>query len=193
MNIELTARLDNAFRLASYAHVKANHYRKGGLEIPYIMHPFAVMTLLTNITDDEDVLIAALLHDVLEDVDSEIVSEQDIVDRFGDKVLQIIKDVSKNSEIKNWKESNQDYIDHLVNKGSREAMLVSLGDKTHNLFSTLLDYDRIGDEVWERFSTKNKEDQVWWYSALEEVFTKHLPDSYLLSQYKNYVTRLKSL
>lgn len=193
MVTELTPRLDSAFRLASYAHDKANHYRKGGLEIPYIMHPFAVMTLLANITDDEDVLIAALLHDVLEDVDAEIVSPKDISDKFGDKVLQIIKDVSKNTEIKDWKESNLAYIDHLVGSGSREAMLVSLGDKTHNIFSTLLDYDRIGDKVWERFSTKNKEDQVWWYSSLLEVFTQHLPDSYLLNQYRNYVTRLQSL
>lgn len=193
MAFNLTPRLDQALRLASYSHDKANHYRKGELRIPYIMHPFAVMSLLTNITDDEDTLIAALLHDTLEDLDSSIISEEDIRFTFGENVLYIIKSVSKDPDIDDWRESNEDYIKRLVESQSTSAMLVSLGDKTHNLFSTLLDYDRIGDKVWERFTTKSKADQIWWYTSLEEVFRKHLEPSSLLEQYQGYVERLKTL
>ena len=193
MTFNLTPRLDRALRLASYSHDKGNHYRKGELRIPYIMHPFAVMSMLTNVTSNEDVLIAALLHDTLEDLNPSIISEQDIKEAFGDEVLFLIKSVSKDPAINDWRESNEDYIRRLVDSNSTGAMLVSLGDKTHNLFSTLLDYERIGNKVWERFSTKNKADQVWWYTKLEEVFRQHLEPSPLLEQYQGYVERLRAL
>ena len=193
MIFKLTPRLDSGLKIAAYAHGKANQYRKGGREIPYIMHPFTVMSLLTNITDDEDILIAALLHDVLEDVDSSIISAEEIKDKFGDRVLSIIKTVSKNPNIKDWRQSSEAYIEQIQKSGSVEAITVALADKSHNLFSTLLDYDEIGDEVWQRFTTKSKSDQIWFYKTLEHVFESNIPPSSLLETYQSYIKRLESI
>ncbi len=65
--INYTSRLDNAVREAARAHEIEGQHRKG-TDIPYIIHPFGVMMIASNATDDEDVLIACLMHDVLEDV-----------------------------------------------------------------------------------------------------------------------------
>lgn len=192
METKITPRLDSALRVSAYAHGEANQKRKGG-EIPYVMHPFAVMTLASNITDDEDTLIACLLHDILEDVSTKIVSRKDIQDKFGDNVLKIIDGVTKNSEIENWKESSLAYIDHLTNNAPVESIVVALADKTHNLLSTLIDYETQGDDIWLRFTTKSKDDQVWWYKTMEEVFASNLPPSSLLTQYQQYIADLQSL
>lgn len=187
----LSPRLDLALRFAAKAH--DNTYRKGEGKIPYIMHPFAVMYLLSSATNDEDILIAGLLHDILEDIDPKIANATDIEESFGSRVLEIVRDVSKNPDLSDWHENSQDYIDHLTKRASDAAILVSLADKTHNLISTLKDYNRLGETVWLRFSTKNKADQVWWYATLEELFLERLEDSALLGQYSQLVSRLKQL
>ena len=56
--INLSKRLDTALRTAAWAHEQAGQHRKGS-DIPYIMHPFAVLLLATNFTEDEDTLRAA--------------------------------------------------------------------------------------------------------------------------------------
>lgn len=189
--IKYTERLDKAIRKAAWAHEKAGQHRKG-TEIPYIIHPVGVMMIASNVTDDEDTLIACLLHDVLEDVKPEIYSEQNMRADFGDRVVSIVKDVTKDDSEKDWRARSNSYLNHLEYKASDEAVIVSAADKIHNLFSTLIDYVVYGDDLWMRFATKNSDDQVWWYEAILAVITKRAVSKELSAELSEQIAILKN-
>ena len=130
------------------------------------------MVIASNATNDEDILIACLMHDVLEDVSSNIYSEAAMRADYGDRVVSIVLDVTKNDALTDWHERSKDYLDHLENKACDEAVIVSASDKIHNLLSVLADFDSFGDDVWNRFKTNSSADQLWWYQSILAVIRK---------------------
>ena len=189
--INYTERLDSALRKAAWAHEKAEQHRKGS-DIPYIIHPVGVMMIASNVTDDEDTLIACLLHDVLEDVDSSIYSEADMREDFGDRVVSIVLDVTKDSDEKDWHARSKAYLHHLEHEASDEAVIVSASDKIHNLKSILTDHATHGDDLWERFTTKSSSDQLWWYESILDVITKRNVPAGLRDQLAEQVNILRT-
>lgn len=187
--INYTTRLDKAIRIAATAHEKAKQHRKG-TDIPYIIHPFGVMIIASNATDDEDTLIACLMHDILEDVDATIYGEEQMRKDFGDKVVSTVMDVTKEQAIDDWHARSQAYLFHLQNEASDAAVIVSASDKIHNLRSILIDYDNVGEDVWERFSTKKSSDQLWWYKEILSVIKQRIPESPLASELELLVEKL---
>lgn len=190
MDVNYTQRLDLAIRRSAWAHEQAKQHRKG-TDIPYIIHPYGTMLIASNATNDEDTLIACLLHDILEDVNPKIYGEEQIVNDFGDDVLSIVKDVTNNGS-PDWYDRSSSYLDHLQNKASDKAVVVSMADKIHNISSVLFDLDMIGDKLWERFSTKNSKDQVWWYESILNVTLKRQAPKLLTDQLTDLITQLKS-
>ena len=189
--INYTNRLDIAMREAASAHEKQNHHRKGS-DVPYIIHPFGVMVIASNVTKDEDVLIACLMHDVLEDVNASIYSESDMRKDFGDRVVAIVKDVTKDETKPDWRKRSEAYLYHLEHKASNEAVIVSAADKIHNLISILIDHSTHGDALWERFSTKSSADQLWWYESILEVIKKRKATKLLIDQLSSQVDTLRT-
>ncbi len=190
--INFTPKLDSAIRISAWAHEQEGQHRKGG-DIPYIIHPFGTMLIASNVTDDEDILIACLLHDVLEDVDDSIYDEQNITKDFGPLVVAIIKDVTKDKTIKDWHKQSESYLHHLEFEASIEAVIVSASDKTHNLMSTVEDHKIHGDNLWDRFSTKNGADQLWWYESVYKVVVKRKIAPSLEQQLSSLIEQLKLL
>ena len=189
--INYTNRLDKAIRISAWAHEKQGQHRKGS-DTPYVVHPFGVMIIASNVTDDEDVLIACLLHDILEDVDSDIYDESTMAEDFGDKVVGIVKDVTKDESEKIWRKRSDAYISHLEHEASDEAVIVCASDKTHNLLSILADFETRGNELWEVFTTKSSSDQLWWYESVLGVITKRGVDQSLIEGLSSLIEDLKS-
>lgn len=185
---KLSHRLRRALNTASLAH--RVHVRKGS-GIPYVSHLFAVMYLLSTITDDEDILVAGLLHDTLEDV-PENYGEQDMLRDFGPRVLSLVLDVTKDDSLSTWQARADAYLDHLAVNAHPDAVLISVADKTHNLMSILDDYEELGDQLWDRF-TAAKQQQQWWYAAVAEVATRRLPGNPLCGELSGLVEQLKAL
>lgn len=190
--ITFTERIDKALRVAARAHEQQNQHRKGS-DIPYIIHPVSVMLIAGEATNDEDILVACLLHDVLEDVSADIYSETRMRDDFGDRVVELVKDVSKNPSLTDWYESARDYLEHLEYHASEEALMVSAADKIHNLISNVIDYKVVGEDLWQRFTTKSAEDQIWWYESVLVVLKKRLPSSALTAKNEATLNELKQL
>lgn len=190
--INYTPRLDSAIRKAARAHEKAKQHRKG-TDIPYIIHPFGVMIIASNATDDEDILIACLMHDILEDVDASIYSKEQMREDFGGKVVSIVKDVTKGGSIEDWHERSKAYLNHLQNESSDEAVIVSASDKIHNLQSILTDYKIVGESLWQRFSTKSSDDQLWWYKEILEIVQNRQPGISLAEELEALVTELSQI
>lgn len=184
----LSPRLMRALDTAAHAH---RHHRRKASGVPYISHLFAVMYLLTQVTDDEDVLIAALLHDTIEDVPEEY-SESRMRREFGDRVTGIVLDVTKDDTLPDWQARSDAYLDHLSHGAREEAVLLSCADKLHNLKSTLADHEEIGDALWERFNA-GKERQQWWYGAILQVVRARLPHNLLVGEFERLVKELQRL
>ncbi|MGB3298175.1 MAG: HD domain-containing protein [Phormidesmis sp.] len=123
----LTAQFLQALSFAAYQH--RNQHRKDN-KTPYINHPIAVANILLNeagITD-ESVLVAALLHDTVEDTDT---SFDEIEQRFGRVVRNIVAEVTDDKTLPKAVRKQQQ-IDHASGLSDR-AKLIKLADKTANL------------------------------------------------------------
>ncbi len=190
--IDYTQRLDKAMRTAAWAHEQQKQHRKG-TDVPYIIHPVGVMMIASNVTDDEDILIACLMHDVLEDVDSAIYSEEQMDKDFGERVVEIVKHVTKDESEPTWRLRAEMYLANLENVANDEAVIVSAADKIHNLLSILTDYETAGDVLWERFTTKNAKDQLWWYESILSAIKKRSAPQQLIDTLSGQVEVLRPL
>ncbi len=190
--INYTDRLDSALRRAAWAHEKSGQHRKG-TDIPYIIHPVGVMIIASSVTDDEDALIACLMHDVLEDVDSDVYDKDKMSEEFGERVVAIVLNVTKDETEKDWRKRSEAYLRYLEYDASDEALIVSASDKIHNLLSILVDYSTCGDELWNRFSIKSSEDQLWWYESILAVITRRKVSETLVNKLTVQVNSLKNI
>jgi (p)ppGpp synthase/HD superfamily hydrolase len=163
---KLGARLQNAFRYAAEKHEGQTRKRTA---VPYISHLMAVAALVLEAGGDEEMAIAALLHDVVEDCGGMPVL-RDVRNLFGDRVANIV-DGCTDTYVEpkpEWRQRKKDYLAHLK-KSDAETRLVSAGDKLHNVRTILTDYRQHGEAVWDRFSGK-KEGTLWYYRALSNEF-----------------------
>jgi (p)ppGpp synthase/HD superfamily hydrolase len=146
----------------------ANHLRKG-TTIPYAMHLLAVTSLVLDAGGTETEAKAAVLHDVVEDI--EAVSIDDVRDTFGSEVADIVAACTDADVIPKppWKERKLAYISHLKD-APESVLIVSMADKYHNANAILADYREIGDELWNRFNG-GREGTLWYYEELAKVIT----------------------
>lgn len=179
-------RLMRGIAVASRAH--DGHYRKGS-RVPYISHPMAVMLIAASMTNDEDVLLAALFHDILEDV-PENYSRTEMEDEFGPRVVQIVEGVTKDSSLSSWQERADAYLEQL-SSGSEESLIVAAADKFHNLSQTLEDLDRDGHALWQRFRSTPSQ-QLWWYTSVRNVIADRLPNRHLLKELDVLIEKLRT-
>ncbi len=123
-------KIKGAFEFGALAH--QGQTRKSGED--YIWHPVAVATILAEIQLDKDSLIAAILHDVIEDTPY---NKDDIAERFGDNVADIVDGVTKlgKLEFENPQEAQAESFRKMILAMSRDirVILIKLGDRLHNM------------------------------------------------------------
>ena len=130
-------RIEQAIRAASILH--KNHVRKGSAPYPYISHLFAVACIVSDYTTDEDIIIAGLLHDTLEDTDY---TESELETDFGPRVRSIVENVSERTDPKDprpWQERKDGLIE-LLYRAPEESLIVAAADTIHNLRSIVEEY-----------------------------------------------------
>jgi (p)ppGpp synthase/HD superfamily hydrolase len=187
-NSFLTYRFDAAFQLASALH---HEQRRKDTNIPYISHLMAASSIVLEAGGDEDLAIAALLHDAVEDQGG-LPTLQTIRRLFGDRVADVVEQCSdSHTEPKPpWRARKEAYIAHLKS-ASEDALLVSTADKLHNARSILRDYRVHGEQVWERFSV-SKAEVLWYYRELARAFLARGANPLLL-EFSQMVAQLESL
>ena len=168
--------INKAIAFAAKAH--EGQLRKG-TNLPYILHPIEVGVIVSRMTNDEEVIAAAVLHDTVEDC--KFVSIDQIRQEFGDRVARIVA-AESDDKSKGWKERKSLKLEALKKETVREVKLVALGDKLSNIRSLKNDYDRIGEEVWLRFNMKQKQMQGWYYRGLCDA----LSDLEDLTEYQEF-------
>jgi (p)ppGpp synthase/HD superfamily hydrolase len=154
----MNLRLEHALRWCAACH--EGQVRRGS-GVPYVEHVMGVALILDRLGFPEDVVIAGLLHDVVEDTPA---TRGDVQARFGDAVAEI---VAACSEVKTddqgrkrpWLDRKRDHL-RALEDAPVEALAVILADKLHNLVSIELDL-REGHPVWSQFHAERS--QVLWY------------------------------
>ncbi len=157
-------RLDLAIALATDAF--RFKVRKGS-GIPYITHLVQVMVFVAEHGGDEDQMIAAVLHDYLEDIEE--ATGDELEGRFGPRVRRLVEALSDATSHPKppWKERKLTYLAELRTEPA-EVKLISAADKLHNARSIRRDFSRIGDEVFDRFSA-SKEQTLWYYENVVQA------------------------
>jgi len=157
--------LYDAIQLAARAH---HHQVRKGTEIPYIVHPLAVAGLLIRASTPEPAVIAALLHDVVEDTP---VTIQEILSRFGREVADLVTALSEPDKKAPWEDRKAHTIDYLEKKATDDVLLVALADKLDNIRAIREGLESDGETFWERFN-RPRAKQKWYYERLERAFSK---------------------
>jgi (p)ppGpp synthase/HD superfamily hydrolase len=185
------------------AELHAAQLKKGGHNIPYISHLLGVTSLVIEAGGDEDMAIAALLHDAVEDQGGPPTLER-VRAEYGERVAHIVEGCT-DSEIEPkppWLERKKAYVGHVREHADSEVTLVSAADKLHNVRAILADFREIGDPVFERFKGR-KDGTLWYYRAMVDAFrdamvrnglTQHARGNQrLVDELDREVTKLESL
>ena len=164
----LGIRLQRAFQYAAEKHKGQTRKQSA---VPYLSHLMAVASLVLEAGGDEDMAIAALLHDVVEDCGG-MPRLREIRKQFGARVAKIVEGCTDSfTEPKpEWIERKKDYLRE-VKHADRETRLVSASDKLHNVRTILADYRQDGEAIWRRFNGK-KEGTLWYYRALSDEYQR---------------------
>ena len=162
--------LDKAIIYATKKH--SGSLRKGG-KIPYIVHPLEAASVAASITDDKEVIAAAVLHDVIEDAG---VTENELKKEFGDRITALVmsdtEDKMRNIPAKDsWQTRKQRTLDFLKT-ATRDEQIVCLSDKLSNMRAIFRDYELIKDELWQRFNVKEKTKHYAYYSGIADRLIK---------------------
>ena len=167
----LTPRFVEALAFAMTAH--GDQTRKGS-DVPYIAHLLGVASLVLEAGGDEDMAIAGLLHDTVEDTEA---TARDIEASFGPRVAAIVEGCTDTDEIPKppWRPRKERYLAHLRSPDTPvDVLVVSRADKLHNARSMLRDCRELGEGFWSRFNAE-AEEQLWYLSSVVDVFTDRLP------------------
>ena len=167
---EALPELADVFAFALNEH--KNNTRKSGT--PYISHPMDVASILLKENVPYELVMAGLLHDIVEDTNVDIAT---IVRKYGHKVADHVNAVTEPEElrqaedgdrVKNWKERKEHTIKKM-SEAKRETKLLSCADKLANIRDLISDIRMEGDDFWNRFNAPKK-DQEWYYRSMLEAF-----------------------
>lgn len=194
----LTPRFTEAIDYARQVHVGL----RKGTQVPYMAHLLGVASLVLGetghvhpITVTEGMIIAALLHDAVED-EGGLPRLRDIEAKFGPEVAKMVEGCSDSFEEdpgkkQEWEVRKAAYIECL-RKEPRETLLVSVADKVYNARAIAEDYRKIGPEVWTRFKRGRKQ-QLGYFDRLIEVYEEKCPDWRIVEEFKRAVAELRRI
>jgi len=187
-------RIEQAIRAAAVLH--HDQARKGAMPYPYVTHLFSVSMLLSEYTEDENVIIAALLHDTLEDTDYTL---EELTEDFGGTVAQIVDTLTErklNGEVKvSWSERKKGYAKQLKN-GPSEAVMVAAADKIHNFRTSVEEYYDDHNRFLSDFG-KNLDERIEVYQTIANVINNRLKGplltefNHVFTEYKNFIYDIK--
>lgn len=153
---------------------------------PYVSHLFDVAEILLNAKASENLVIAGILHDIIEDTSF---TDKDILALFpsqkGQAILHIILADNESDKSASWMERKTETITYAQNSDDEEGLLLICADKISNLSSLVENMEICGEMVWKYFNSP-KDKQIWYYESLFKVFEKKLAHyPHLICRYQN--------
>ncbi|MFO7807691.1 MAG: HD domain-containing protein [Candidatus Moraniibacteriota bacterium] len=187
-----TDKIKRAIRFAIKTHDVYQKQKRKGKDISYITHPLTVGLILSQAGASEDVIVAGILHDTIEDsIEEKKVGEEMLKERFGSRVAKLVLDVSEKDKGLLWEERKKEALRELSDF-SRESLLIKSADIVANLNEMLDDYGRYGEVIFERFN--GPRDKVIGYKLKSiEVITSRYPGNPLKEDLLDTSERIKEI
>ena len=149
--------------------------RRKKSDAPYILHPMDAAVIVGSMTDDQNLIAAAALHDVVEDAG---VSIDEIEERFGKRVRELVSSETEDKRADlppsdTWRIRKEESLSFLRETKDEGVLMVWLGDKLANMRSIYRDHKVEGSSMWQRFNQKDEREQAWYYRSICDL-TKRL-------------------
>ncbi len=183
-------RIEQAIRAAAVLHHDQN--RKGSMPFPYITHLMSVAFILHDYTDNEDVIVAALLHDAIEDTDYTL---EELEEDFGGTVRELVDALSEKKTDGDrkltWAEKKKGYAAQLK-KGPKEAVMIAAADKAHNFRTIVEEYYEAPHRFLQDFG-KNLDERIEVYQTIANVINNRLEGpllnefNHVFESYKEFI------
>lgn len=175
--LRLSVRFTKAVEYAREFHTE---FRKG-TRIPYMAHLLGVVSMVMGeaggrVPITEDMAIAAVLHDIVEDHGGAPRLEE-VRREFGSDVARMVEGLSDtlaedHDKKEGWEERKIRYIERLRSE-PEDVLLISCADKLYNAKAILDDFKEIGPAVWKRFK-RGPDEQLWYFYQLLAIFRLRL-------------------
>lgn len=150
--IVYTAKIQEAIRFSIKTHEVYQKQKRKGKDISYVTHPLTAGLILTLAGASEDVIVAGILHDTVEDsIEEKKVTEAMIAERFGSRVAELVLSVTETDKELTWEERKIEALEH-IKAFSQESVLLKSADVISNMTELLDDCEREGEGVWDRFN-----------------------------------------
>ncbi len=187
-------RIEQAIRAA--AVLNKDQVRRGPTPFPYITHLYAVAMIVADYTDDEDTIIAAFLHDALEDTDY---TPAEMQEDFGGTVMDIVVGVTEpethGDEPRSWRETKKQYLKQLTSAPS-QSHIVAAADKIHNMRCIVEQYYDSHSQFLADFGG-SLEDRLMMYQEISNVLNRKLENgilaefNHVFQEYKNFIEEVE--
>jgi hypothetical protein len=175
MRDEANPKYLEALAFAVERHGAVRQVRKGA-EYPYVVHPIRVGEILNRFKLSEDVVVAGILHDTVEDA---AVSYGELTREFGTRVAALVEKVSEPDKSLDWPARKQHAIDRAATESDLDALAIVAADKLDNVLSLQETLRSLGDKkTWSIFNADRKS-QHWYYRALAETLLEREPTNLL--------------
>ena len=160
-----------------YAYqVHSKQTRKGKPDVPFTSHLDAVAEIASKLTNDENIIAAAWLHDTVEDTSTTI---DGIRLTFCNTIADYVDAETENKfshkdERGTWKARKLGQLDHLQREANinPDVLIIALADKLANTTEMVNDYREVGDDLWNRFNS-SRDDQKWYYNQFANVVSEN--------------------
>lgn len=174
--------VSEAIVFAAKAH---DGMRRKKSQAPYILHPMEAAVIVGTMTDEQNVIAAAALHDVVEDAG---ITLEEIKEKFGQRVWELVRSETedKREELppaQTWRIRKEESLAVLKNAEDIAVLMVWLGDKLANMRSIYRDFKVEGVQMWQRFNQKDVNEQAWYYRSIVNL-TERLSDTSAWLEYK---------
>ena len=167
-------------------------YRKG-TKVPYFAHPVLVAFCVFKYSTDENLLAAAILHDILEDCPT--VTKTELQKLFGSKVSKIVVEVSsinKKNKHQNWKEKKRAYLNQ-IKKISRNGLIVVAADKITNMSGYFEGVQSLSVRETSKLFGGSLAEHFWYYREVLSVLKFGLKNHPIVKEYKKTILHYEML
>ena len=152
---------------------------------PYILHPMEAAVIVGTMTDDQNLIAAAALHDVVEDAG---VTIEEVEERFGKRVRELVESETENKRedlppAETWRIRKEETLAVLKNTDDMGILMLWIGDKLANMRAIYRDFKVEGVAMWQRFNQKDVNEQAWYYNTIVE-YTSRLSHTSAWLEYK---------
>ena len=141
---------------------------------PAVLHSLEAAVIVSALTDEKEAVIAAVLHDTVEDAGVKI---GEITERFGERVAALVmsetEDKRENQKPSDsWKIRKEESVELLGKTNDLGVKALYLGDKLSNMRSLCRAHEKYGDEMWGYFNQHSPEEHKWYYTSIRDMLTE---------------------